>query len=107
MSLNQWARRWFILDKKGVFYLKGGNDGKAKDVNSNNGNSANGWMERIKVCDILLCTVREINCKVKGNPNLRFCFEIISPNSKAYLVQACGPDDYKMWVNGIRSCIEQ
>lgn len=103
LSLNQWARRWFILDKKGVYYLKG-EGGKNKGETPNNPND---WMERIKVCDILLCTVREINCKAKGNPNLRFCFEIISPNSKAYLLQACGPDDYKMWVNGIRNCIEQ
>lgn len=106
LSLNQWARRWFILDKKGVYYLKGEGDGKKGGENSS-GNSASGWMERAKVCDILLCTVREINCKAKGNPSLRFCFEIISPNSKSYLLQACGPDDYKMWVSGIRSCIEQ
>eukprot|EP00571_Detonula_confervacea_P016988 CAMPEP_0172304842 /NCGR_PEP_ID=MMETSP1058-20130122/6213_1 /TAXON_ID=83371 /ORGANISM="Detonula confervacea, Strain CCMP 353" /LENGTH=989 /DNA_ID=CAMNT_0013016231 /DNA_START=74 /DNA_END=3043 /DNA_ORIENTATION=+ len=105
LSLNQWARRWFILDKKGVYYLKGGGDGKKGD--NSNGNDGNDWMDRIRVCDILLCTVREINCKAKGNPNLRFCFEIISPNSKAYLLQASGPEDYKMWVVGIRSCIEQ
>jgi Arf-GAP/coiled-coil/ANK repeat/PH domain-containing protein len=70
----------------------------------------NEYMDRVKVCDILLTTVREINPKAanKGsNPNLRFCFEIISPNSKAYLLQACGPEDYKMWVLGIRNCIEQ
>jgi len=105
LSLNQWARRWFILDKKGVYYLKGNNETNNKK--GENGPPNNNWMERIKVCDILLCTVREINCKAKGNPNLRFCFEIISPNSKAYLLQACGPVDYKMWVNGIRNCIEQ
>lgn len=108
LSLNPWAQRWFILDKKGVYYLKGGGGDGKKDESSNGSNSSNNdWMERIKVCDILLCTVREINCKAKGNPNLRFCFEIISPNNKAYLLQACGPDDYKMWVNGIRNCIEQ
>ncbi|KAL7544128.1 hypothetical protein ACHAXR_013522 [Thalassiosira sp. AJA248-18] len=105
LSLNQWARRWFILDKKGVYYLKGGGDGKKGD--NSNGIGPNDWMERIKICDILLCTVREINCKAKGNPNLRFCFEIISPNSKSYLLQACGPEDFKMWVSGIRTCIEQ
>ena len=103
LSLNQWARRWFMLDRKGVYYLKGGSESKKGESKDN----PNEWMDRIKVCDILLCTVREINMKAKGNPNLRFCFEIISPNSKSYLLQACGPDDYKMWVNGIRSCIEQ
>jgi Arf-GAP/coiled-coil/ANK repeat/PH domain-containing protein len=101
LSLNQWTKRWFLLDNKGVYYLKGPEDSKKGGDNSND------YMERIKVCDILLCTVREINCKSKGNPNLRFCFEIISPNSKAYLLQACGPEDYNMWVSGIRSCIEQ
>jgi len=106
LSLNQWTKRWFLLDSKGVYYLKGAEDTKKGGDNSF-GNSANDWMERIKVCDILLCTVREINCKSKGNPNLRFCFEIISPNSKTYLLQACGPEDYKMWVSGIRTCIEQ
>ena len=107
LSLNQWARRWFILDQKGVYYLKGDGDSKKGGSENSRGNNASGWMDRVKVCDILLCTVREVNCKAKGNPNLRFCFEIISPNSKAYLLQACGPADYKMWVNGIRSCIEQ
>ena len=91
-----------------MYYLKGGGDSKKGGGGDNSsGNNASGWMDRVKVCDVLLCTVREINCKAKGNPSLRFCFEIISPNSKAYLLQACGPEDYKMWVNGIRTCIEQ
>lgn len=104
LSLNVWSRRWFILDKRGVYYLKesGGSHAKKEE---NNTHTAKEFMERIKVCDILLCTVREINSKAKGNPNLRFCFEIISPNSKSYVLQACGPNDYKMWVGGIRSCI--
>lgn len=103
LSLNQWNRRWFILDNKGVYYLKGGEETTKKG-------NASEWMERVKVCDIMLCTVREINCKsqTKNNPNLRHCFEIISPNNKgACLLQACGPVDYKMWVSGIRDCIEQ
>ena len=103
LSLNQWSRRWFILDNKGVYYLKGGEETTKKGDTGE-------WMERVKVCDIMLCTVREINCKsqTKNNPNLRFCFEIISPNNKgACLLQACGPVDYKMWVSGIRDCIEK
>mmetsp|Transcript_9242 Transcript_9242/g.13860 ORF Transcript_9242/g.13860 Transcript_9242/m.13860 type:complete len:924 (-) Transcript_9242:1060-3831(-) len=104
LSLNQWVRRWFILDANGVYYLKGEN-GKKGD--NSDARSENNFMRRTKVCDIVLCTVREINPKAKGNPNLRFCFEIISPNSKPYLLQACGPNDYKMWVGGIRACIEQ
>jgi hypothetical protein len=104
LSLNIWSRRWFILDQRGVYYLKESGGAAAKKEESN-ACSAKDFMERVKVCDILLCTVREINSKAKGNLNLRWCFEIISPNSKAYMLQACGPNDYKMWVGGIRSCI--
>ena len=105
LSLNQWVRRWFILDSNGVYYLSSKDFGKKGD--NSDAHTTNDFMQRTKVCDIVLCTVREINSKAKGNPNLRFCFEIISPNSKPYLLQACGPNDYKMWVGGIRACIEQ
>lgn len=102
LSLNVWSRRWFILDQRGVYYLKESDGVTAKKDNAHNSKD---FMERIKVCDILLCTVREINSKAKGNLNLRWCFEIISPNSKSYMLQACGPNDYQMWVGGIRACI--
>ncbi len=105
LALNSWTRRWFILDKTGVYYLKGSGQNEGKGGNNSRNNISKDWMERVKVCDILLCTVREINFKIKGNPNVRFCFEIISPNSKSYMLQACGPNDYKMWVAGIRACI--
>ena len=73
MSLNPWSRLWFILDKIGVYYLRG--------TTTNN-------MERVKVCDIVLCTVRETNEKTKGVQGLRYCFEIITPNSRPYMLQA-------------------
>jgi len=91
MSLNPWSRQWFILDKTGVYYLRGN---RTKD------------MERVRVCEILLCTVRETTDKTKGVQGLRYCFEIITPNSRPYMLQSCGPLEYKLWVHGIRSCIE-
>lgn len=91
MSLNPWSRQWFILDKRGVYYLRGN---RTKD------------MERVKVCEIVLCTVRETTEKTKGVQGLRYCFEIITPNSRPYMLQACGPLEYRLWVDGIRSCIE-
>ncbi|KAL7545384.1 hypothetical protein ACHAWF_008735 [Thalassiosira exigua] len=119
LSLSQWQRRWFVLDGRGVYYLKGSDGDRKGDGGGGGGGNANGgpaddWMERVKVCDILLCTVREINPRASSagggggsSTGLRFCFEIISPNNKAYLLQACGPEDYKMWVSGIRNCIER
>jgi len=104
LSLNIWSRRWFILDQRGVYYLKESVGSTAKKE-ENKTYSNKDFMERVKVCDILLCTVREMNSKAKGSLNLRWCFEIISPNSKPYMLQACGPKDYTMWVGGIRSCI--
>lgn len=102
MAMSVWSKRWFLLDKTGIYYLKGGSL-------SDNGKfgSSNGSLERVKVCDIVLCTVRESSDKAKDSKGIRFCFEIISPNSRPYMLQACGPEEFKMWVNGIRSCLER
>ena len=69
-----------------------------------------GELEKEKVCDIVLCSVRELSGKVKvggGGSAMRFCFEIFSPNNPPYMLQACGPLEYRIWVDSIRSCIEQ
>jgi len=102
MTMNVWSKRWFLLDKSGIYYLKGGSlseNGKA--------GSSNGSLERVKVCDIVLCTVREANDKGKQKNNARFCFEILSPNSRPYMLQACGPVEFRMWVDSIRRCLER
>ena len=98
MSMHSWSKRWFILDKTGVYYLKGTENGKSHDPSV---------LERVKVCDIILCTVREVNEKSKGLAGLRFCFEIISPNSRPYMLQACGPLEFRRWVDGIRNTLER
>ena len=99
MALHTWNKRWFVLDKEGLHYLRGGVlKGHA------HGLIGNATMERVKVADILLCTVRESSSD-KTLP--RFCFEIISPNNRPYTLQARGPQDFQMWVEGIRGCIEQ
>lgn len=102
ITINAWKKRWFVLDKTGVYYLKGGSlseNGKRSGSNVS--------LERVKVCDIVLCTVREVTEKSKDKPGLRFCFEIISPNSRPYMLQACGPVNFKKWVDGIRNCLER
>lgn len=88
IAMNTWSRHWFVLNKSGIHYLKEGPAGS---------------LEKVKVCDIMLSTVRE--CKVPST--LRFCFEILSPNSRPYMLQASGPENYKMWVHNIRRCIER
>ena len=109
MTMNAWNKRWFVLDKTGLYYLKGG-------VLTENGNRTTGQsgpnagvLERVKVCDIVLCTVREVAEKnnKQNEKGLRFCFEIISPNNRPYMLQACGPAEYRMWVDSIRTCLEK
>lgn len=63
---KDWKRRWFVLRKNELLYYRG-------------------WKDQVAhpVCDMLLCTVREVK-----NAELRCCFEIISPNKRAYMLQA-------------------
>jgi len=95
MTLQQWSRRWFMMDKDGVYYFR-----SSAETKKANGGYLN-TLERVKICDVILCTVREVN-----SDGLRFCFEIVTPNKRPLLLQARGPLDYRMWVDGIRSSIE-
>jgi hypothetical protein len=99
MHLQTWNKRWFVLDKDGLHYLRGG---VLKSHAHGIGMHANDQLERVKVCDILLCTVRE----ARGGAE-RFVFDIISPNNRPYTLQARGPVEYDKWVNGIRRGIEK
>uniref|UniRef100_A0A7S4HYM5 Arf-GAP domain-containing protein n=1 Tax=Odontella aurita TaxID=265563 RepID=A0A7S4HYM5_9STRA len=109
ITMNAWNKRWFVLDKKGIYFLRGGVLSDAGNRQSHNNYS--GSLEKEKVCDIVLSSVREVSPKQKGggpaNASLRFCFEVFSPNSAPMMLQACGPQEYKRWVEGIRSCIER
>jgi hypothetical protein len=105
---TSWAKRWFILDKTGVYYMRQADDyGSGTGGGNKNGGGQSSKRELVKVCDILLCTVREVPPAAKGNNGSRFCFEIISPNHKPYTLQAPGPVVYSRWVGNIRQCIER
>lgn len=92
LSLQPWQRRWFVMDKDAVYYFRGENE-KTKE----SGN------ERVKVCDVVLTTVREMS----GSDSPRFCFQLVTPTEKPLTLQARGPLEYKTWVDGIRANIEQ
>ena len=103
MHLHSWNKRWFVLDKSGLHYMRGGVlKGHAHGVFGNE------TMERVKVCDILLCTVRE-NKQGHGQNyggSTRFSFDILSANNRPYTLQGRGPREYEMWTEGIRRAIE-
>ncbi len=81
---KDWKRRWFVLRHDCLVYYRGWKDTEAQDV-----------------CDILLCTVREAK-----NPDLKCCFEVISPNNRAYVLQASNEAEMNTWIDAIRKAIE-
>lgn len=56
----------------------------------------------VPVCDIQLCTVRSCD----RDTDQRFCFEIISPKMRTYLLQAEDELSHQQWVDAIRGEIE-
>jgi hypothetical protein len=98
IALQPWAKRWFMMDSKGIYYFRTKDEGKKS---SNDGDPHSNLLERVKICDVVLCTVREA-----PNEGPRFCFEVHTPSQKPLMLQARGPSEYKKWVEGIRNAIE-
>ncbi len=51
--------------------------------------------------NVLICTVREVH-----NPEVRFCFELISPYSRPYVLQAESEEEMKDWMQVFHNCTE-
>mmetsp|Transcript_24891 Transcript_24891/g.61225 ORF Transcript_24891/g.61225 Transcript_24891/m.61225 type:complete len:850 (-) Transcript_24891:1812-4361(-) len=96
LTLNAWGRRWFMMDSNGIYYFRANEDWKKGEGRVNLKK-----LERVKICDVVLCTVREA-----PNEGPRFCFEVHTPSSKPLMLQARGPLEYNKWVAGIRNGIE-
>jgi Arf-GAP/coiled-coil/ANK repeat/PH domain-containing protein len=94
ISLQPWQRRWFVMDKHAIYYFR--NENEKSSQNSS---------ERVKVCDVVLTTVRELTNSPESNP--RFCFQLVTPTEKPLTLQARGPVEYRTWVDGVRANIEQ
>lgn len=98
ISLSPWRKRWFMMDAVGIYCFKSSDDNRK----GTEGVAISNTLERVKLCDVVLCTVKEAT---KEGP--RFCFEVHSPISQKPLVlQARGPLEFKKWVDIIRKGIE-
>jgi len=98
ISLNPWRKRWFMMDPGGIYYFRSSDDNKK----TNEGVTYSTTLERIKICDVVLCTVKEA-----PQEGPRFCFEVHSPMSlKPLVLQARGPLECKKWIDIIRKGIE-
>jgi Putative GTPase activating protein for Arf/PH domain len=95
IALQTWTRRWFMMDKNCLYYFRS-DDSLRGGVKSHQ-------FRRVKVCDLVLCTVRELPPEGSGS---RFCFQVVTPSEKPLTLQARGPLEYRLWVDGIRSAME-
>jgi len=99
IAIQPWSRRWFIMDQDAIYYFR--TDAETRKAN---GGSDFPYSNRVKVCDVVLCTVRELPSDSQTN---RFCFQLVTPSEKPLTLQAGGPYEYRTWVDGIRSNIEK
>ncbi|CAM9560033.1 unnamed protein product, partial [Phaeothamnion confervicola] len=83
---KDWKRRYFFIQSGRLYYQR-------HEV---------AVSPPVSVCDIKLCTVRECD----KDADLRFCFEIISPKQRTYMLQAEDDASRQSWVEAIRQEIE-
>ena len=95
LSMNAWKRRWFMLRKDGIYCL----ESSAELKKENTGHSTT----KVKICDVVLCTVREIPNDSTG----RFRFELITPRQKPLTLMAPGPTEMETWTRYIRRGVEK
>ena len=95
LSMSSWTRRWFMLRKDGIYCL----ESSAELKRENTGHSTT----KVKICDVVLCTVREIPDDSTG----RFRFELIATGQKPLTLMARGPIEMQTWIKYIRSAVEK
>jgi len=119
ISLQPWQRRWFVMDHQAIYYYRDENEKKSASGSNNKNQSAweaaSAWVDdvvegdshsahRVKVCDVVLTTVREL--RAADAQDRRFCFQLVTPSEKPLTLQARGPIEYRMWIDGIRANAE-
>jgi len=86
---KSWKRRWFVLKESQLFYVR--------DLNT--------VCDPVFVCECLLATVREPDPSSVND--MLFCFELLSPNRRTYVMQAESERAMRSWINAIRKCTER
>lgn len=96
LSLTQWNRRWFMLKKDGAIYCLESSNQLRKEKTGHS-------TTKVKICDVVLCTIREVPDDVNG----RFRFELIATGQKPMLLMARGPHEFGAWLKSIRTAVEK
>lgn len=95
VTMNHWNRQWFVVKDGALFSFQPPLD------NGISKTTVAQYTDKTKLCDIVLCTVRELT----DEGNNRFCFEVVCPNRKSITVKTRGPQELKLWLNGIQTAI--
>ena len=105
ISLQPWQRRWFIMDHESIYFYRDDETKKSTtspwEVDNEKGYGDVQAAQRFKVCDVVLTTVREL--RYPNDSDRRFCFQLVTPSERPLTLQARGPVEYSMWVEGIRT----
>lgn len=114
LTMPAWKRRWFILNEQGLYYVT--HCRKKEDHVTPDSPTAAAAVDQMrgrdkqrkyykKVCDVMLCTVREGSGSGKQGD---FVFEIVGPQmDRSYMLRANDGLEYRSWVNAIRTIIAQ
>ena len=117
LTMPAWKRRWFILNEHGLYYLtrrRKKNAATPSYTYACTAQDENLESTYKKVCDVMLCTVRECSGGSGGvsgdgtSSGLGYTFEILGPQmDRAYMLRASDGLEYRSWVSAIRCLIAQ
>lgn len=79
-----WKKRWFCLERGDLRYYRSEKD-----------------LEPVHILNVLLCSIRPLY-----DNDRKYCFEIVSPNSRNFTLQAECERDYYSWIDALKQCIE-
>ncbi len=87
-SVNKhWNRRWFSLEDGKLYYYRSANEISVAD--------------RTLVVNAHICSVRQ-----NTHTQLDYVFDIVSPNKRAYTLQAESLEEYKEWIQVFEHAME-
>jgi hypothetical protein len=115
---RDWQRRWFIIESGHLWYMQTDvgsgkpliGAGAAAGLLGQGATSRDPGMhgrllqavERKVVCSLLISTVKEL----AGPSELKYCWQVISPGKRVYVLQAESAASRDAWVAALRSEIE-
>ena len=111
---RDWHRRWFIIEGGHLWYMQtdtgtnkpligpgivGGPTAASRDPSLHS--KLLQAVERKLVCSLLISTVKEMK-----SSEFKFCWQVISPGKRVYVLQAESQESYNLWVSALRDEIE-